>query len=106
MVETIQGLAKDFVNNLKDIIDHCQTKEGTYLTPSDFPLASIDQKKIDEWLEVYKNIEDIYMLSPVQQSMVFHHIYSPKSSVTVEQTIFSIKSKLDMEIFEKVWQNF
>lgn len=44
------------------------------------------------------------MLSPVQQSMVFHHIYSPKSSVTVEQTIFSIKSKLDIEIFEKAWQ--
>ncbi len=104
LVETIQGLAKDFVNNLKNIIDHCQTKEGTYLTPSDFPLVSIDQKKIDEWIEVYKNIEDIYMLSPVQQSMVFHHIYSPKSSVTVEQTIFSIKSKLDIEIFEKAWQ--
>src|SRR5690606_5947578 len=52
----------------------------------------------------FSSIEDILSLSPVQKSMVFHNIYSPDSSVAVVQTIFSINSDLDVEVFKKVWQ--
>jgi amino acid adenylation domain-containing protein/non-ribosomal peptide synthase protein (TIGR01720 family) len=103
--ETIQRLAGNFVDQLKLFINLCKTQDQSYLTPSDFPLAFIDQKKLDEWAEDYPTIEDIYPLSPVQQSMIFHHLYSPDSSVTVEQTVFSIESKLNVEAFEKVWQS-
>lgn len=102
--ETIEQLANGFVHNLKHIIQYCQTNDHIFFTPSDFPLASIDQKKLDEWGKRYNTVEDIYTLSPVQQSMIFHHIYSPDSSVTVEQTVFSIESNLDIEVFERVWQ--
>ncbi|MBP1080163.1 amino acid adenylation domain-containing protein [Bacillus capparidis] len=101
---TIQCLASDFVDQLKHFIRYCKTLNQSYLTPSDFPLAIIDQKKLDELAEDYQTIEDIYQLSPVQQSMIFHHIYSPDSSVTVEQTVFSIESKLNVQVFERVWQ--
>ncbi|MEK3889669.1 amino acid adenylation domain-containing protein [Bacillus sp. FSL K6-3431] len=102
--ETIQRLGSDFVHTLKYMIEYCQTNDNKYFTPSDFPLASINQKKLDQWGEGYKSMEDIYTLSPVQQSMIFHHIYSPDSSVTVEQTVFSIESNIDIEVFERVWQ--
>jgi non-ribosomal peptide synthase protein (TIGR01720 family) len=64
--ETIEQLANDYVHNLKRMIQYCQTNDNIYFTPSDFPLASIDQKKLGEWSKKYKNVEDIYTLSPVQ----------------------------------------
>ncbi|MGM7721814.1 amino acid adenylation domain-containing protein [Metabacillus sp. Hm71] len=102
--ETIQRLTTDFIHHLKEIIESCQTTTINTLTPSDFPFASIEQGKLDEFSKRYKAIQDIYTLTPVQQSMIFHHIYSPDSSVTVEQTVFSIESKLNIKEFEQVWQ--
>lgn len=104
LAETIGKLADTFVENLKAIIRYCKANEIAHFTPSDFPLASIEQNQLDEWTEQYQSMEDIYTLSPVQQSMVFHHVYSPSSSVTVEQTVFTIKSALNIVAFEKVWQ--
>ncbi|SDX35692.1 non-ribosomal peptide synthase domain TIGR01720/amino acid adenylation domain-containing protein [Marininema mesophilum] len=102
--ETIQRLADNYLAHLQSLIQYCLGREGTYFTPSDFPLATLEQKNLDTWAEQSIAIEDIYSLSPVQQSMVFHHIYSPDSSVTVEQTVFSIQSDLNIDAFAKVWQ--
>ncbi|TCS97011.1 non-ribosomal peptide synthetase [Hazenella coriacea] len=102
--ETIQRLADDFVYHLRNTIQYCKAQTICQFTPSDFPLVEVGQKKLDDWVVQYKNIEDIYPLSPVQQSMVFHHIYSPDSSVTVEQTVFTIHSHLNIEAFKKTWQ--
>ncbi len=47
---TIEKLAKDFVDNLRSLVAHCQSKEvGTY-TPSDFPKANLSQKDLDRFL--------------------------------------------------------
>ena len=102
--ESIDLIAKNFINNLKEVIYHCASIEKTRFTPSDFPLIKINQEQVDMLSNKYKNIEDMYSLSPVQQSMIFHHVYSPDSSVTIEQTAFTINSELDINAFEKVWQ--
>ncbi|MBW7455997.1 AMP-binding protein, partial [Paenibacillus sepulcri] len=102
--ETIRQLAEDFVRHLRSIILICKAEQTRQFTPSDFPLAPVEQNKLDEWAGQYRNVEDIYTLSPVQQSMIFHHVYSPGSSVTVEQTIYSIHTGLNIGAFEKVWQ--
>ncbi|SFS46604.1 non-ribosomal peptide synthetase [Marininema halotolerans] len=102
--KTIQQLADRYLGHLKRIMQCCMEQEKVHFTPSDFPLARLQQKDLDNWMEQSVEIDDIYALSPVQQSMVFHHIYSPESSVTVEQIVFTIKSELDMEAFEWVWQ--
>jgi amino acid adenylation domain-containing protein/non-ribosomal peptide synthase protein (TIGR01720 family) len=101
---TIEKLAKDFNDALRSITNYCLEKESCKYIPLDFPMVELKQNQIDTLTSKFNNIEDIYSLSPVQESMIFHHVYSPDSAVMVEQTIFSVKAKLDVEAFRKVWQ--
>jgi amino acid adenylation domain-containing protein len=50
------------------------------------------------------NLEDLYQLSPMQQGMLFHTIYAPESGAYFEQSVFTIKGELDVEMFEQAWQ--
>jgi amino acid adenylation domain-containing protein/non-ribosomal peptide synthase protein (TIGR01720 family) len=107
--ESIEALGRSYHSQLKRIISHCTSAHGRRLgfTPSDFPLAVIDQSRLNQLVERYASnaeIEDIYALSASQQSMIFHHLYSPESSVTVEHEVFGIKSELNIEAFKKVWK--
>lgn len=51
-----------------------------------------------------EDLEDLYQLSPMQQGMLFHSIYSPDSGVFVSQSLFNISGKLDVTAFERAWQ--
>jgi non-ribosomal peptide synthase protein (TIGR01720 family) len=44
---TIQALADDFTKALEEIVAHCQTDEAGGHTPSDFPLADINQEDFE-----------------------------------------------------------
>jgi amino acid adenylation domain-containing protein len=50
------------------------------------------------------NIEDLYELSPMQQGMLFHSIYSPKSEMYFEQLFCTLKGDLNLPIFQQAWQ--
>ncbi len=45
--ETIERLADACVKELRDIIKHCESPEAGGFTPSDFPLAGVDQDALD-----------------------------------------------------------
>ncbi|HEY0603676.1 MAG TPA: amino acid adenylation domain-containing protein [Herpetosiphonaceae bacterium] len=49
------------------------------------------------------NIQDIYKLSPIQQGMLFHNLYTPASGVYFEQFSWAAPD-LDIEAFERAWQ--
>jgi hypothetical protein len=51
-----------------------------------------------------ENIQDIYPLSPMQQGMLFHSIYSPESGTYIEQIYCDFVGQLNVEAFEKAWQ--
>jgi amino acid adenylation domain-containing protein len=50
------------------------------------------------------NLEDLYELSPMQQGMLFHTLYSPKLGVYFEQSIFTIEGDFDRSAFQRAWQ--
>ena len=50
------------------------------------------------------DIEDIYELSPMQQGMLFHTLYSPKSGTYIEQSVFAIEGAFDVSALERAWQ--
>jgi surfactin family lipopeptide synthetase C len=50
------------------------------------------------------NIEDIYSLSPMQQGMLFHTLYSPESEVYFEQLVCTLKGQLNISFFQEAWQ--
>jgi non-ribosomal peptide synthase protein (TIGR01720 family) len=49
--DAIGRVAEGFVDALRRIIAHCQSPEAGGYTPSDFPLAKLDQKRLDRLLK-------------------------------------------------------
>jgi non-ribosomal peptide synthase protein (TIGR01720 family) len=45
--ETIERVAEQFAEVLKELIAHCQSEEAGGHTPSDFPLATLEQKQLE-----------------------------------------------------------
>lgn len=50
------------------------------------------------------NIEDIYELTPMQQGMLYHTLYTEGSDVYIEQFIYSLAGDLDKVLFKKAWE--
>ncbi|MGF1676309.1 MAG: condensation domain-containing protein, partial [Rivularia sp. (in: cyanobacteria)] len=50
------------------------------------------------------NIIDLYELSPMQQGMLFHSLYSPESGIYFEQRSCKIKGNLNISAFKIAWQ--
>jgi amino acid adenylation domain-containing protein/non-ribosomal peptide synthase protein (TIGR01720 family) len=48
--ETIERVAQDFVEGLRALIVHCRSSEAGGVTPSDFGLAALSQRKLDKVL--------------------------------------------------------
>src|SRR5262247_1595545 len=55
-------------------------------------------------VDIHPNLEDVYELSPMQQGMLFHTLYSPESGVYFEQSIFTIEGDFDSSAFQSAWQ--
>ena len=43
-------------------------------------------------------VEDIYPLSPVQQGMLFHGVYDPRSSAYFEQLVLRLPAGSDLDV--------
>jgi len=52
-----------------------------------------------------KNIESIYLLSPMQEGMLFHTLYAPKSSVYFEQFSCTLQGNINRNAFKQAWQH-
>jgi amino acid adenylation domain-containing protein/non-ribosomal peptide synthase protein (TIGR01720 family) len=52
--ETVEGVAREFVACLRRLIAHCRTEGSGGYTPSDFPLAKLDQEELDKVLSKIK----------------------------------------------------
>jgi non-ribosomal peptide synthase protein (TIGR01720 family) len=101
---TVERLANEFLNALRSIIAHCESDEGGGFTPSDFPLARLEQKELDRLVKQYRRIEDIYTLSPVQQGMLFHTLSTSEQGAYTEQVGVELQGELEVHTFEQAWQ--
>src|SRR5205814_2285950 len=103
--ETIERLAKSFLKELKAIIQHCLALDAGGFTPSDFPLAHLDQQALDLLAKDHRNISDVYPLSPIQQGLLFHTLYDgARSGTYVEQLSCTLEGDLNIHAFEQAWQ--
>ena len=102
--DTIQQLADSYQHHLHTLISHCQTNYG--YTPSDFPLAQIDQAQIEQLRARYADqIEAIYPLSPMQQGMLFHSLYAPDTGAYVTQLNLQLTGALNSAQLQQAWQS-
>ncbi|HEV7763739.1 MAG TPA: amino acid adenylation domain-containing protein, partial [Thermoanaerobaculia bacterium] len=101
--ETIKAVAEKFASALRLLIAHCKSSEARGYSPSDFPLARLDQDKLAWLAGTDRQIEDIYPLSPMQEGMLFHSLYDPDSGEYIEQALFPLPGNLDIALFRKAW---
>ncbi len=110
---TIERVASFFIDELHNLIAHCQSTQTIEYTPSDFPEVGLSQVELDKIIQISsrakastpkRSLEAIYPLSPMQQGMVFHTLYTPESGVYFEQTTFTIQGQFDVHAFEQAWQ--
>jgi len=56
-------------------------REVREYTPSDFPLAHLNERQLAQLQRTAGPIEDLYPLSPMQEGMLFHSLYGSDGGI-------------------------
>ncbi|MBR1233998.1 non-ribosomal peptide synthase/polyketide synthase, partial [Bradyrhizobium sp. AUGA SZCCT0182] len=100
--ETVERLAALYEAALRELVDHC-TSGACGITPSDVALSGLSQTDLDRLELDWRQIEDIYPLSPMQQGMLFHAMHDGESGLYVNQVAAEIHG-LDAGKLRLAWQ--
>ncbi|WP_312877595.1 non-ribosomal peptide synthetase [Lentzea indica] len=98
---TVRRLAGELVTALADIVEHCAGPDAGGRTPSDFPLARLDQEAVDRLADA--DVEDIYPLTPMQAGMVFHGLVDDGGAY-LNQVRLRLCGVRDPDAFGVAWQ--
>ncbi|MFD7192945.1 amino acid adenylation domain-containing protein, partial [Streptomyces sp. NPDC059914] len=102
---TVERVAREHLVALRSLLEHCQDPSSGGATPSDFPLARLDQSAVDRIAGDGRDVEDIYPLTPMQSGMLFHTLAEPDSGAYFEQMSFRMDGVAEPELLEKAWQH-
>jgi len=100
----MERVAEWYMEELREIVQHCAQPEAGGYTPSDFPLANLEQGLLDEVAGRYKDLEDVYPMTPMQQGILYHILYAPESSLYFTQIQCIIHEAVNTDAFEHAWQ--
>ncbi|GAU66922.1 putative non-ribosomal peptide synthetase, partial [Streptomyces sp. NBRC 110611] len=101
---TIERLAAQLLDGLREIVAHCLSGDAGGATPSDFPLAGLDQAGVDRIVGDGRGVADVYPLTPMQSGMLFHTLAEPDSAAYFEQMSFLVDGVRDPELLARAWQ--
>ncbi|MEV7601138.1 amino acid adenylation domain-containing protein, partial [Kitasatospora sp. NPDC089797] len=102
---TVARLARQHLTALRALVDHCLRPGSGGATPSDFPLARLDQPTLDRIVGDGRNVETVHPLTPMQSGMLFHTLAEPDSRAYFEQTGFLLDGVTDPALLEQAWQH-
>ena len=101
--ETMEKPAAEFIRHLREVIDHCTRPGVRGATPSDFPLAALDQPALDGLVAGIPDLEDVYALAPIQT--LFYAAGANDSRTLLDQWHCTLTGRLDTDRFRKAWSN-
>jgi len=101
---TIEAVSESFIRRLRKLIEHCVLREVREYTPSDFPLAHLNERQLAQIQRTAGQIEDLYPLSPMQEGMLFHSLYGSDSGIYTTQLVCELHGHLNEDVFERAWQ--
>ncbi|NGN70383.1 non-ribosomal peptide synthetase, partial [Streptomyces sp. A7024] len=74
-------------------------------TPSDFPLAGLDQAQLEELEAEYPRLAEVLPVSPLQEGLLFHALFDEQArDVYVEQIDMGLDGPLDVPVLRASWQ--
>jgi non-ribosomal peptide synthase protein (TIGR01720 family) len=98
--KTLETLAHQFRISLGQIISYCAARPHRELTPSDFTYKGLSIETVDQLNSQY-DIEDLYLLSPMQEGMLFHALYDNASAGYFEQISYTLEGEVDESLIEQ-----
>ncbi|MEV4053511.1 non-ribosomal peptide synthase/polyketide synthase [Amycolatopsis sp. NPDC049688] len=101
---TVRDLAEKMRANLREIVAHCAQPGSGGRTPSDFPLARLDQSTVDRIVGDGREVDDIYPLTPLQAGMLFHSLLDPAADAYVDQARMLLDGVREPDAFAQAWQ--
>ncbi|MFG1645624.1 non-ribosomal peptide synthase/polyketide synthase [Amycolatopsis sp. NPDC049252] len=102
---TVRRLADALLAALTGIVGHCARPDAGGRTPSDFPLARLDQAAVDRLAGTGTGVEDIYPLTPMQSGMVFHSLVDGAAGTYLNQVRLRLTGVTDPERLAQAWQD-
>ncbi|MDQ7803079.1 non-ribosomal peptide synthase/polyketide synthase [Amycolatopsis sp. A133] len=102
--DTVRELAEAMLTGLREIVAHCAGPDAGGRTPSDFPLARLDQSTVDRLAGDGRDVDDIYPLTPLQAGMLFHSLLDPTADAYVDQARMLLDGVRDPDAFALAWQ--
>jgi amino acid adenylation domain-containing protein/non-ribosomal peptide synthase protein (TIGR01720 family) len=103
--ETVARLAAELTGELRAIVRHCAEPGAGGRTPSDFPLAPLDQSAVDRLAGTGADVQDVYPLTPTQTGMVVHGLDDAAHGLYVEQITFEVDGAGDTRTQAAAWQH-
>ncbi|CAM5700605.1 amino acid adenylation domain-containing protein [Streptomyces canarius] len=103
--ETVTALAEGMLRALTGIVAHCARPDAGGRTPSDFPLARLDQAAVDRIAGDGRDVADIYPLTPMQAGMLFHSLLDPAGRTYVNQVQLVLSGVTDPYALAEAWQH-
>jgi amino acid adenylation domain-containing protein/FkbH-like protein/non-ribosomal peptide synthase protein (TIGR01720 family) len=98
----VRQLADEFMVALRELILHCQSPKVGGRTPSDFPLAGLNQSELDRLVGNSRDVEDIYPLSPIQR--LFYSASPGAAQTAFDQWHCTLRGELNVTAFQEAWR--
>ncbi|NJC68037.1 non-ribosomal peptide synthase/polyketide synthase, partial [Planosporangium flavigriseum] len=100
---TVARVAGEALENLREIIAHCALPDAGGRTPSDFPLAGLDQEQVDRVVGDGRDVSDVYPLTPLQAGMLFHGLVDAHGAY-FDQISLTLSGVSDPRAMGEAWQ--
>ncbi|WXG67952.1 amino acid adenylation domain-containing protein [Rhodococcus sovatensis] len=68
----VRALADHWSDAMTELAEHGRSEDAGNLTPSDVPLVTVDQSRLDQWQNTYRSVDDVWPLTPLQRGLLFH----------------------------------
>ncbi|MFG2633928.1 non-ribosomal peptide synthase/polyketide synthase [Streptomyces sp. NPDC048362] len=102
--DTVRELAQAMTAALAAIAEHCARPGAGGRTPSDFPLARLDQTAVDRLVGDGRDVTDLLPLTPLQEGMLFHRLVGGPDDVYVDQAALLLEGVSDSDALALAWQ--
>ena len=110
--ETVEGIARDFAVLLRALIAGSRVESSNGLAASDFPESRLTAKELERVLAQLasdlpggvENIADLYVLSPMQEGLLFHSLSAPGEDAYFRQISLRMRGPVRVPLLEEAWR--
>ncbi len=99
--ETIERLARGFLDRLEALVYECVSLDTDYSSISDFPLITLDWKLLSDLLRKRPEIREVLPLLPAQEEMLAHT--KQGSDAYFMQIRWQLEGKLELATLQMAW---